>query len=98
MNNYTFCIVEVNIGPVVQKPHGIEKMQLLGRESVYWITMNTDIEVTVNQCDKCLEYQQMQPQERALHFEIPCKPWEVVGVDVFMTDGKTLCVCCRLPQ
>ena len=32
----------------------------------------------------------MQPQERALHNEILCRPWEVVGADVFMINGNTL--------
>ena len=29
-------------------------------------------------------------QERALHYEIPCRPWEVVGADVFMINSETL--------
>ena len=32
----------------------------------------------------------MQPQEIAVHYEIPCRPWEVVGADIFMINGKKL--------
>ena len=35
-------------------------------------------------------YQQMQPQEKALHYDVPCRPWDVVGADVFIINIKTL--------
>ena len=68
---------------------GIEKTWLLKRESVNWITMN-DIECMVKQCTMCLEYQQTQPWEKALNYEVPCRPREVVGGDVFVINNKTL--------
>ena len=52
--------------------------------------MNADIEDSVKQYGTCLEHQHMQPQERALHYEIVCKPWEVVCADIFMLNDKTL--------
>ena len=52
--------------------------------------MNADIEHVVNQCAMCLGYQQMQPQEKALHYEIPARPWKEVGTDVFMIASRTL--------
>ena len=64
---------------------GIEKLWLLTRESVYWINMNGNIEHMVEQCTICLEYHQTQSQEKALHYEIPSRPWEVDGADIFMT-------------
>ena len=48
--------------------------------------MNADTEFTIKLCATSLEYQ----QERALHYEIPCRPWEVVGVDVFLINKKSL--------
>ena len=59
-------------------------------ESVYWMNMNADIECTIKECTMCLECQQMQPQERVLHYEIPCKPREIVSADVFMISGGSL--------
>ena len=55
--------------------------------------MNANIEHTVNQCATCFKYQQMQPHERVLHYKIQCRPWKVVGADIFMTNAKThLCL------
>ena len=50
---------------------------------VYWVNMNADINNTVKQCATCLEYQQIQPHEKTLPYDIPCKSWEMVGVYVF---------------
>ena len=52
----------------------IENACFLTRESVYQINMNADVEQMVKKCSTCLEYQCMQPCERALHYEIPFKP------------------------
>ena len=32
----------------------------------------------------------MQPQERTLHYEIPCRLWDVVCLDIFIIHGGTL--------
>ena len=49
---------------------------------MYWINMNADMENTMKQCTTCLEYQQTQPNEKTIPYEVPCKPWEVVGTDI----------------
>ena len=36
-------------------------------------------------------------QEKALHYEIPSKPWEVIGTDVFMINDNSP-LHFRLPQ
>ena len=66
----------------------IEKTQLLVGGSVYWPNMNTYMELTGKQCIMCLNYQHKQPQERALHYETPCRAWEVVGADIFMINSQ----------
>ena len=50
--------------------------------------MDADIEITVKQCTTCHDYQQTQPQQKALPYEIPCRLWEVVGTDSFMINNK----------
>ena len=52
--------------------------------------MNDNIEHTVKQYATCLEYQHTQPQERALCYEIPCRPWEVAIGDIFIGNNKIL--------
>ena len=64
----------------------IEKMQLLVK--AYWTNMNADIEHIMKQCATCLEYQHTQPDDRGLDDKIPCKPLEVVGVEIFMVPKK----------
>ena len=59
----------------------IEKMRLFARELVYWGNMNADIENLIKQCATCLKYQQTQPQEKTLPYEVPYQPWELVGTD-----------------
>ena len=62
---------------------GIEKVKLLAHECIYWHSINTDIEKYIKQCTTCLEFQQTQPKEKIIHHEVPLRPWEAVGADVF---------------
>ena len=71
----------------------MEKTRLLVFESVYWVNMNADIENAIKQCFTCLEYQNMQPQEKTPFYDVPAKPWEVVGTNIFMiTNENLLCI------
>ena len=50
--------------------------------------MNTNTEHSIKQCTTCLECQWMQPHKKALHYQITCRPWEIVGSDVFMINDS----------
>ena len=63
---------------------GIEKTRLRAEDSVYWININRDIETTVKSCHICQEHQPAQQHETLLPHEIPSRPWEVVGTDMFL--------------
>ena len=72
---------------------GIIKMKLLAHESVYWVNINNDIENYVKKCSMCLEFQQIQPKEKTIHHDIPLRPWDVLGVDIFQLNNKNyLCI------
>ena len=72
---------------------GIEKTKLLACKCVYWSSINADIEKYIKQCATCLEFQQMQPKEKIIHHDIPFRPWEVVGADIFHFNNRNyLCV------
>ena len=62
---------------------GIEKTKLLAHECVYWHSINADIAKYIKQCATCLEFQQMQPKEKIIHHDVPHRPWEAVGADIF---------------
>ena len=60
---------------------------------VYQVNINTDIEKHIKNCNTCLEFQQMQPKEKIIHHDIPLRPWEVLGADVFYLNNKNyLCI------
>ena len=67
---------------------GIEKTKLLTHDSVFWSNINANIEAYIKHCATCLEFQQMQPKEKITHHDIPLRPWEVVGADVFHLKNK----------
>ena len=72
---------------------GIEKTKLFAHDSVFWSNINTNIEAYINHCATCLEFQQMQPKEKITHHDIPLRPWEVVGADIFHFKNKCyLCI------
>ena len=72
---------------------GIEKTKLLAPKSVYWSSISADIESYIKHCTTCLEFQQTQPKEKIIHHDIPLRPWEVVGADVFHFNNKNyLCI------
>ena len=72
---------------------GIKKTKLLMHESVYWVDINTDIDKHIKSCNRCLEFQQTQPKEKIVHHNIPFRPWEVLGADVFHFNNKNyLCI------
>ena len=72
---------------------GIKKKKLLACKSIYWVNINNDIENYVKNYSTCLEFQQMQPREKNIHFDIPMRPWNVIGADMFQFNNKNyLCI------
>ena len=72
---------------------GIKKMLLLTHESVYQINIKTDIENMVKQCATNMEYQQTQPCEKMIPYEMLHKHWEVLGANIFTIKSNTsLCI------
>ena len=72
---------------------GIEKTKLLAHKSIYWVNANNDIENYTKNCNICLEFQQSQPKEKIIHHDIPIRPWNVVGDDMFQLNTKNyLCI------
>ena len=66
---------------------GQEKTKLLAKESVFWTSMNQDIEEYVKACPVCQKFMPAQAPEPLLPHDIPNKPWSVVGTDLFQFQG-----------
>ena len=55
--------------------------------------MNVDIDNTMKQWATCLDYQQMQPHEKTILYDLLSKALEVVGADIHtINDNKLLCI------
>ena len=67
---------------------GKEKTKLLARETVFWLTMNKDIDQLIDQCKVCQEHQKSQQAEPLMQHDIPAYPWSVVGTDLFEIKGQ----------
>ena len=81
-------------GPPPCNHMAISKTKLLACKSVYWVNINNDIESLVKNCSTCLEFQQTQPKEKTIHHDIPIRPWDVIGADVFQLNNKKLFMHC----
>lgn len=72
---------------MLQKIHtshlGIEKCKSRARELLFWPNMNNEIENVVRNCDACIQYHTSNRKEPLLQHEIPQRPWEKIGVDLF---------------
>ena len=53
---------------------GIEKTKLLAHESVFWHSINANIEAYIKLCATCLEFKQIQPKEKIMHHNIALRP------------------------
>ena len=78
------------LGQLLKNHMDIEKTKLLACESVYWSSINADIEDYIQNCATCLEFQQTQPKEKIFHHNIPLRLWEVIGADIFHFNNKKL--------
>ena len=82
---------------IKQKLHqshlGLQGCLRRGREVVYWPGMNKDIEDFISTCSVCKSYQADQQKEPMISHEIPSRPWEKVGCDLFDFEDKHYLVC-----
>ena len=70
---------------------------MLACGSVCWVNISSDTENAIKNCLTCIEFWATQPEDKLIQHYIPGKPWETVGVDIFMLNNKTF-LYCRLPQ
>ena len=66
---------------------GETKCLLLARESVYWSEITNDITQFVIDCDTCNKYQSEQPKLPLMQPDLPTRPWEKLGTDIFEFKG-----------
>ena len=62
---------------------GIEKCKSRARAVVYWPGMSAAIERMVAKCPVCLKYQRENQKEPLLPHEVPQRPWQKLGTNIF---------------
>ena len=63
----------------------IVKMKLRAQTCMYLLGLNKEIENHVMHCEPCQVLSRSQQKEPAM--KIPCRPWQKLGVDVFLHDS-----------
>ena len=66
---------------------GETKCFLFARQSVFWPDISGDIRQMVKDCELCNKYQQAQPRLPAMQPDLPTRPWEKLGLDIFQLNG-----------
>ena len=69
----------------------IVKMKLRAQTSVYWIGLNKEIQDHILRCEPCQINSKSQSKESVIPIEIPKRPWQKLGANLFFQDGKWYC-------
>ena len=67
---------------------GIQGCLRRAREVVYWPSMNQEITDYIEHCDTCNMYASHPQQEPLIVHDVPERPWQKVGCDIFTLDHK----------
>ena len=66
---------------------GIESTKRRARESVFWPSLNQDVETAVRACSICNSLKPHQQKEPLKLHAVPDLPWSIVGTDIFEWDN-----------
>ena len=67
----------------------MEKCKSRARAVVYWPGMSTAIERMISKCSVCIKYQRENQKEPLLPREVPQRPWQKLGADIFELNSKS---------
>ena len=68
---------------------GAESCLRRARECIYWPGMSAEIKQYISACEICREFDTTsQPNESLMSHEVPSRPWERVGTDIFTLHDK----------
>ena len=71
---------------------GVQGCLRRARDSVYWPGMTKELTEYILRCPTCNAYPYNQPKEPLISHEIPERPWEKVGSDLFEYEGDDFLV------
>ena len=67
---------------------GTESCLRRARETIFWPGMSAEVKELIATCETCRKYETSNPKESLMPHEMPNRPWEQVGVDLFELDRK----------
>ena len=74
---------------LLEAHQGIEKTRLSARSCVYWNSISKDIDDMVRKCAACQQLQKCQEHQPLIQHELPTRPWQIIGTDLFMIGHDT---------
>ena len=87
------CVIPKSLRPnILSRIHsshlGIESCLRRARECVYWPLMNSEVKDFISKCTICRTYETAQCKETLMSHDVPQRPWEKVGADLFTLEQK----------
>lgn len=73
---------------------GIEKCRNRAKQVMYWPGIYAQMEEMVNSCSTCIKFRPKQPSEPLKPHDLCNYPWEKVGADLCVFNGKNYLVLC----
>ncbi len=67
---------------------GINSCLRRARTYLYWPGMSEEIRQVCQSCKTCLSFQIKQPQQPLILHQIPARPWQKIGVDIFTIGSR----------
>ena len=78
-----YCLKVLNNGHP-----GVTKMTLRVQSSMLWSGISKQIAKYIHPCVPCQTISNSQQKESAIPKEVPCRPWQVLGMDFYMHKHK----------
>ena len=74
---------------IIHESHlGMVRCKQLARDIVYWPGLSKQIEDLVSRCEACQTHRSSQQKEPLLPTEVPERPWQILGTDLFEWEKK----------
>ena len=71
---------------------GAESCLRRERETIFWPGMNAEVKELIASCETCRKYETSNQKESLMPHEVPSRPWEQIGVDLFELNKKEFVV------
>jgi len=67
---------------------GIDGCLRRARECIFWPGMSAEIKECISMCEICHKYDTSPQKETLMSHDVPTRPWEKVGVDLFEIENR----------